>query len=298
MPVKKTAPKKKATTTKTAVTKKVTPVKKTAAKKSVAKKPATKPAAKKTAAKVAKAKKPASKSTAVKKAAAKPETSKKAAVKKTTGKKAVAKKAPAKKAAPKATPKAATPKVTTPKSAPVKSTAVKPQTSKKEKAKLEKISIAVAPVNQILPERIKKVTLAEMIPDITPLEETIGDDYMNEEMKQHFRNVLNDWKKQLMEEVDRTVDHMKDEAANFPDLTDRATQEEEFNVELRTRDRERKLIKKIDETLQLIDDSDEYGYCDACGIEIGYNRLNARPTARLCIDCKTVDEIKEKTLTL
>ena len=98
-----------------------------------------------------------------------------------------------------------------------------------------------------------------------------------------------------MEEVDRTMSHMKDEAANFPDPADRATQEEEFALELRTRDRERKLIKKIDQTLELIE-NDEYGWCDQCGVEIGIRRLEARPTANLCIDCKTLDEIKEKQL--
>ena len=96
-----------------------------------------------------------------------------------------------------------------------------------------------------------------------------------------------------MEEVDRTVSHMKDEAANFPDPADRATQEEEFSLELRARDRERKLIRKIDATIDRID-ADDYGFCDACGVEIGIKRLEARPTATLCIDCKTLDEIKEK----
>ena len=98
-----------------------------------------------------------------------------------------------------------------------------------------------------------------------------------------------------MEEVDRTVHHMKDEASNFPDPNDRASQESEFSLELRTRDRERKLIKKIDETIAKLD-SDEYGYCEACGVEIGIRRLEARPTASLCIDCKTLDEIREKQM--
>ena len=98
-----------------------------------------------------------------------------------------------------------------------------------------------------------------------------------------------------MQEVDRTVHHMQDEAANFPDPADRASQEEEFSLELRARDRERKLIKKIDETLQLIEDED-YGWCDSCGVEIGIRRLEARPTATLCIDCKTLAEIKEKQI--
>ena len=122
-----------------------------------------------------------------------------------------------------------------------------------------------------------------------------GEEYMNEKQEEHFRSILNAWKKELMEEVDRTVHHMQDEAANFPDPNDRATQESEFSLELRTRDRERKLIKKIDDTLSLID-SHEYGYCEACGVEIGIRRLEARPTATLCIDCKTLDEIREKQM--
>ena len=96
-------------------------------------------------------------------------------------------------------------------------------------------------------------------------------------------------------EVDRTMHHMQDEAANFPDPNDRATQEEEFALELRTRDRERKLIKKIDEAVLTLETRD-YGYCELCGVEIGVGRLEARPTATLCIDCKTLDEIKERQL--
>ncbi|NEV63267.1 RNA polymerase-binding protein DksA [Thiorhodococcus minor] len=123
----------------------------------------------------------------------------------------------------------------------------------------------------------------------------IGSDeeYMSPEQEEHFREILLAWKKSLMEEVDRTVHHMQDEATNFPDPNDRATQESEFSLELRTRDRERKLIKKIDEALTRIDEH-EYGFCEACGVEIGIRRLEARPTATLCIDCKTLDEIREK----
>ena len=118
---------------------------------------------------------------------------------------------------------------------------------------------------------------------------------MNEEQRDHFRQILLDWRRQLMEEVDRTVSHMKDEAANYPDPSDRASQEEEFSLELRTRDRERRLIRKIENTIELID-ADDYGYCESCGIEIGIGRLEARPTATQCIDCKTLDEMKEKQL--
>ena len=123
-----------------------------------------------------------------------------------------------------------------------------------------------------------------------------GEEYMNEKQQEHFKLILKAWRTELMQEVDRTVSHMKDEAANFPDPSDRATQEEEFSLELRTRDRERKLIKKIDKTLVRIEE-DDYGFCDQCGIDIGIRRLEARPTAELCVDCKTLDEIREKQIT-
>ncbi len=126
-----------------------------------------------------------------------------------------------------------------------------------------------------------------------PYEEKEGEEYMSEAQLKHFEAILRSWKNDLMQEVDRTVHHMKDDAANFPDPNDRATQESEFSLELRTRDRERKLIKKIDESLKAIESGD-YGYCETCGIEIGIRRLEARPTATLCIDCKTLDEIREK----
>lgn len=128
-----------------------------------------------------------------------------------------------------------------------------------------------------------------------PYQEVEGEEYMSEQQLEHFAAILNKWKSELMEEVDRTVHHMQDEAANFPDPNDRATQESEFSLELRTRDRERKLIKKINESLKAIETGD-YGYCETCGIEIGVRRLEARPTATLCIDCKTLDEIREKQL--
>jgi len=126
-----------------------------------------------------------------------------------------------------------------------------------------------------------------------PYKEKKGEEYMSEKQLEHFREILAAWKSELMEEVDRTVDHMKDDAANFPDPADRASQEEEFSIELRTRDRERKLIKKIDESVNELD-TGEYGYCETCGVEIGIRRLEARPTATQCIDCKSLDEIKEK----
>ncbi|MDG2070921.1 MAG: RNA polymerase-binding protein DksA [Pseudomonadales bacterium] len=122
-----------------------------------------------------------------------------------------------------------------------------------------------------------------------------NEEYMNAEQKDHFRDILLVWKYQLMEEVDRTVNHMQEEAANYPDPADRASQEEEFSLELKTRDRERRLIRKIDSTIELIE-QDDYGYCESCGVEIGIRRLEARPTATLCIDCKTLAEIREKQI--
>ncbi len=130
------------------------------------------------------------------------------------------------------------------------------------------------------------------IPSYEPKE---GEEYMSEAQLEHFRQILLAWQQELMEEVDRTVEHMQNEAANFADPADRATQEEEFSIELRTRDRERKLLKKIANALSDIENGD-YGYCKACGAEIGIRRLEARPTATLCIECKTLQEIKEKQM--
>ena len=128
-----------------------------------------------------------------------------------------------------------------------------------------------------------------------PYKEKKGEEYMNDKQIKHFREILLAWKRELMEEVDRTVHHMQDEAINYPDPNDRASQESEITMELRARDRERKLIKKIDESLVKLDMND-YGFCDACGVEIGIRRLEARPTASQCIDCKILDEIREKQM--
>lgn len=146
-----------------------------------------------------------------------------------------------------------------------------------------------------MPKKAEQATVAALH-GFAPYTEKKGEEYMNEAQQEHFKNILLAWKRELMEEVDRTVMHMKDEAANFPDPADRATQEEEFSLELRTRDRERKLIKKIDSTIERIE-NDDYGFCDQCGVDIGVRRLEARPTANLCVDCKTLDEIREKQLT-
>lgn len=178
-------------------------------------------------------------------------------VNKTAPKKAVARKAVAKKAAPR---KAVASKAAPKKAAPRKTT------------------------SQIGP-----------VPGIASYKETRGEEYMNDKQTAHFRDILLAWKRGLMEEVDRTVHHMQDDASNFPDPNDRATQESEFSMELRARDRERKLIKKIDESMRNLDHG-EFGYCEACGVEIGVKRLEARPTATLCIDCKVIDEIREKQM--
>ena len=131
--------------------------------------------------------------------------------------------------------------------------------------------------------------------NFTPYKPKKSEKYMSDGQLEHFRQILSNWRLELMEEVDRTVHHMQDEATNFPDPADRATQEEEFSIELRTRDRERKLIKKINQTLELLDQR-EFGYCDTCGVEIGLRRLEARPTATQCVDCKSLEEIKERQL--
>ena len=210
--------------------------------------------------------------------------SKATAKKKVVAKKTVAKKTPAKK-------KVAAKKTAAKKAPATKKTAAKKAATKKTAAKKAATGSKSA---------VKKVTSARKasdsngpVPGIAPYQESHGEEYMNEEQTEHFRNILLAWKHELMEEVDRTVHHMQDEAANFPDPNDRATQESEFSMELRARDRERKLIKKIDESITKLDEQ-EYGYCESCGVEIGIRRLEARPTATLCIDCKTLDEIREK----
>lgn len=135
------------------------------------------------------------------------------------------------------------------------------------------------------------------IAGVQPYQPKAGEEYMNDAQKEHFRKILKAWHAQIMEEAERTKSQMQEEVANFADPADRATQEEEFSLELRNRDRERKLLKKIEQTLNAITE-DEYGYCSACGVEIGLKRLEARPTADMCIDCKTLAEIREKQMGL
>jgi len=249
--------------------------------------------AKKTPAKKAPAKKkavakkaPAKKAPAKKKAIAKKAPAKKAPAKK----KAVAKKAPVKKAPAK---KKAVAKKAPVKKAPAKKKAVAKKAPVKKAPAKKKAVAKKAPAKKSQPKLARAVGELQKFDDFKPYKPGRGESYMNDEQLEHFRGILLNWRGELVDEVTRTVTHMKDEAANFPDPADRATQEEEFSLELRTRDRERKLIKKIDSTLDRLQ-NDDYGYCDACGIEIGIQRLEARPTATLCIDCKTLAEIKER----
>ncbi len=221
---------------------------------------------------------------------------KKAPAKKPAAKPAAAKRAPAK--APAAKPVAAKPVAAKSTAKPV---AAKPAVKTPAKPVLKSVpkpvvKIAAKPATAPAQPAAKK-SAVDLVSfnDFKPYKLQKGEEYMNDAQVAHFRDILMAWKKALMEEVDRTVHHMQDEAANFPDPNDRATQESEFSMELRTRDRERKLIKKIDEALSNLD-TREYGFCDSCGIEIGIRRLEARPTASQCIDCKTLDEIREKQM--
>ncbi len=176
-----------------------------------------------------------------------------------------------------------------------KKTAAKKVTAKKITPSKEtsKISNSKKTMTKKAAASPKKTATSSNPKSFEPYKIVKGEEYMNDAHVVHFNQLLLNWKHELMEEVDRTVHHMQDEAANFPDPNDRATQESEFTIELRTRDRERKLIKKIDEALDHLESGD-YGYCEQCGMEIGIRRLEARPTATLCIDCKSLDEIRER----
>ena len=224
------------------------------------------------------------KKTAVKK---KTSTKPRAAGKKSAGKAVAKKKVATKRRAAAKKPAAAKPKQAG-KRKPVTSKSSQPRSQEKIllAAKEEKKKKRI----QLLKKRATATLPVEGIPAYTAHR---GESYMSPKQLEHFRNILLRWKQELLEEVSRTVDHMKKDASQFADPADRATQEEEFSLELRTRDREGKLVRKINQTLAAID-ADEYGYCEACGVEIGIKRLEARPTATLCIDCKTLQEIKEK----
>lgn len=134
-----------------------------------------------------------------------------------------------------------------------------------------------------------------LIHGIEPYVEKAKEKYMNPKQVEHFKNILLAWKQNLLDEVSKTIHLMQDENINHPDPNDRASQETDMSLELRNRDRERKLLKKIESTVLRVD-TDDYGWCDRCGIEIGIRRLEARPTAELCVDCKTLNEIKERQM--
>jgi DnaK suppressor protein len=216
-----------------------------------------------------------------KKADTKKSTAKKSPIKKTPAKKAPAKKAPTRKAPTKKAPA---------KKAPAKKAPAKKAPAKKAPAK--KAPAKKAPAKKAL---TKKTTAKKRTTPISSYKGRKGEKYMSAAMKKHFNGVLIEWREHLREEMQKTFDHLKNKGESYADPIDRASQEEEFAFELRTRDRERKLINKIAGSLEQIK-QDDYGYCYACGIEIGVKRLEARPTATHCIDCKTLDEIKEKQL--
>jgi len=188
-------------------------------------------------------------------------------------------------------------------------TTVKPKTPIRSAAKdLDKKPAVTASPKPTVPKKVPIPARAVEVPEdaesvdngllagprnVKPYVAKRGEQYMSKEQLDHFRQILSNWKRDLMEEVDRTVSHMKDEAANFPDPNDRATQEEEFSLELRTRDRERKLIRKIEEAIQRIEDG-SYGYCLETGEQIGIKRLEARPVATLSIEAQERRERREK----
>jgi len=310
---------KKAASKKKAAGKKASAAKKSAAKKKASKTgSSTRPAAKKVAKKKATVKKVVAKKPASKKVSSTSEAIKvknEPSKKKVAAKKATVKKKAAKQAASKTSATATPPpkkKATESASATITSTASESTTSastevpskkvvskKTAKAASKKKVAEKKPADEAKSTKTSvpagpKITVGELdVPDHTKALRDSSGHYMTPDELGHFSQKLTDWKQQLMDEVDRTVGHMKDDATNFPDPNDRATQEEEFSLELRTRDRERKLIKKINEAQKRIDDL-EYGYCETCGVEIGVGRLEARPTAELCIDCKTLEEVRER----
>ena len=186
-----------------------------------------------------------------------------------------------------------------------KSPVTKKVTAKKslvKKTPAKKVAVKKAPAKKVVAKKVaakkaptKKVSAKKRSTPISSYQGRKGEKYMSAAMKKHFLAVLIDWREHLKDEMQKTFDHLKNKGESYADPIDRASQEEEFAFELRTRDRERKLISKIAMSLDQIKLGD-YGYCYACGIEIGVKRLEARPTATHCIDCKTLDEIKEKQL--
>jgi DnaK suppressor protein len=293
MPAKKSASKKRKKTTasrKKVTSKKATTRKKVAKKKAASRKKA--PARKKVAKKKATKKKVTKKKVAKKKAAKKKVTKKKVAKKAT--KKKVAKKKVAKKKVTKK--KVAKKKRLSKKAVSAKKRPSKKKTVSKKRPAVKKKVPAGRPAPRKVPTRKtapRKDMLTAPIHGIEPYKAKRGEEYMSDAQLEHFRKILNSWKRELMFEVDRTVHHMQDEAANFPDPNDRATQESEFGLELRTRDRERKLLRKIDSAIARIDEG-SYGYCEETGEEIGLKRLEARPVATLCLEAQERRELAER----
>ncbi len=285
MPAKKAASKKRKkapASRKKAVAKKARS-KKAAAKKRPTRRKKTTATKKKTSKKKRTTRKSTSKRTA-KKVSKKPAVRKKAAKKKTAGKKAPARKAK--------TQKTSTRKTRTKKASVSKTAAPRKPTRKPAKKPAAKKPAARKPAAK-RPVRSRSDVLNAPIHGIAPYKPQRGEEYMSDAQLEHFREILNAWKRELMYEVDRTVHHMQDEAANFPDPNDRATQESEFGLELRTRDRERKLLRKIDSALSRIDDG-SYGFCEETGEEIGLKRLEARPVATLCLEAQERRELAER----
>jgi DnaK suppressor protein len=265
--------------------------------------PAKAAATRKTTARKTTARKAPARKTSVKKSSAKKTSAKKAPAKKSPARKAAGKKAPAKKAARKAVPKKApAKKKAAAKPAAVKAPARKPAAKKaapgkapsKKAASAGRKALAKKKALAIKPEQPEpSFAFSGPLKAFKPYQPSPREEYMSEAMRAHFRRILIAWQQELMEEVDRTVHHMKDEAANFPDPNDRATQESEFGLELRTRDRERKLQKKIEQALARLDDG-TYGYCSETGEEIGLRRLEARPVATLTVEAQERRELAEK----
>ncbi|MDA0755289.1 MAG: RNA polymerase-binding protein DksA [Proteobacteria bacterium] len=183
------------------------------------------------------------------------------------------------------------------KKAPTKKLAAKKAPTKKvvtKKAPTKKLAAKKAPTKKVVAKKTPQ-KIANNKSKIAPYKSKKNEKYMSVSMKRHFVDVLLLWKEHLLDEMQKTFNHLKTKGETYADPVDRASQEEEFAFELRTRDRERKLISKITVSLDKIK-QDDYGWCDSCGDEIGIKRLEARPTATHCIDCKTLDEIKEKQL--
>ena len=196
-------------------------------------------------------------------------------------------------------PKKAVPKKTSAKTTSAKKSSAKKSPVKKTSAKkqiVKKLGVKKTAVKRTPAKKsVKKVAAKKRATPISSYKGRKGEKYMSAAMKKHFNAVLIEWREHLRDEMQKTFDHLKNKGESYADPIDRASQEEEFAFELRTRDRERKLLNKIASSLEQIK-QDDYGYCYACGIEIGVKRLEARPTATHCIDCKTLDEIKEKQL--